>query len=101
VAGFAAGWFKAASSNSTGTGGCTLPAVSDLVGTGSTLVAPLMDQWETSYWTGTVVNYNSLGSSAGITAITDKSVDFGASDAPLDAAQQPKDSGFLTIPESA
>ncbi|MGP8077108.1 MAG: phosphate ABC transporter substrate-binding protein PstS [Thermoplasmata archaeon] len=100
VAGFAAGWFKTSSTTATGVN-CSLPAVSDLVGTGSTLVAPLMDQWETSYWTGAVVNYNALGSSAGITAITGKTVDYGATDAPLDAAQEPAGSGFLTIPESA
>ncbi|MFY9717609.1 MAG: phosphate ABC transporter substrate-binding protein PstS [Thermoplasmata archaeon] len=101
VAGFYAGWFKGPSHATTGAGGCPLPAISDLTGTGSTLVAPLMDQWETSYWGGTVVNYNALGSSAGITAITGKTVDFGASDAPLDPAQQTSAAGVLTIPESA
>lgn len=102
VAGFSAGWFKTSSSSSSkGTTGCTLPATSSLVGTGSTLVAPLMDVWESFYWTGSIVNYNALGSSAGITAITGKTVDFGASDAPLNHAQRVAATGVLTMPESA
>jgi phosphate transport system substrate-binding protein len=101
VAGYSAGWFKTASTTSKGTGGCTLPTPGSLVGTGSTLVAPLMDVWESVYWTGTIVNYNALGSSAGITAITKKTVDYGASDAPLNGAQRGAAPGVLTVPESA
>ena len=37
--------------------------------------------------TGNTVNYSSVGSGAGITAITNKTVDFGASDAPLTSSQ--------------
>lgn len=101
VGAYAGGVFKTASHSTKGVAGCTLPTPTDLVGTGSTLVAPLMDVWESFYWTGTVVNYNALGSSAGITAITDKTVDYGASDAPLDGAQRHAAPGTLEFPESA
>ncbi len=101
VVGYSAGWFKPASTATSGKGGCTLPTPTDIVGTGSTLVAPLMDVWEAFYWSGTVVNYNALGSSAGITAITGKTVDFGASDAPLSGAQRHAAAGVLEFPESA
>jgi phosphate transport system substrate-binding protein len=101
IGGYSAGWFKAASSSNTGKGGCTLPGVTSVVGTGSTLVYPLMQVWEAFYESGKVVNYNALGSSAGITAITGKTVSFGASDAPLNPAQRHSASGILTIPETA
>jgi len=101
VVGWSAGWFNSSSSSSKGTSGCTLPSVVQLEGEGSTLVAPLMDQWATSYWNGAAVTYDSAGSSAGIQAITAKTVDFGASDAPLTYAQRVAAPGILTIPESA
>jgi phosphate ABC transporter phosphate-binding protein len=100
VVGYSAGWFNSKSSTSSTTG-CTLPSAVSLTGEGSTLVAPLMDQWATSYWTGSLVTYDAAGSSAGITAITAKTVDFGASDAPLTPAQRAAAPGLLTIPESA
>jgi len=99
--GYEAGWFKGSSSSTTGTSGCTLPSAGTIKGEGSTLVAPLMDQWATSYWTGSIVTYDSAGSSAGIQAVSTKVVDFGASDAPLTHAQRSSAPGILTIPESA
>ena len=101
AAGYAAGWFKSSSSSTTGTTGCTLPSAGTLKGEGSTLVAPLMDQWASSYWTGSILTYDSAGSSAGIQAVSTKVVDFGASDAPLTHAQRTAAPGILTIPESA
>ena len=61
-----------------------------LTGAGSSLVAPLVQQvfgpdFKSS--TGNTVNYSGVGSGAGITAITNKTVDFGASDAPLTSSQ--------------
>lgn len=72
-----------------------------LNGAGSTLVAPLMFQWSTSYSSATV-NYNSIGSGGGIAQITAKTVDFGASDAPLNPTQRGAipSPGVVTIPES-
>jgi len=99
--GYAAGWFKTGSS-STGTGVCTSPASATINGAGSTLVAPLMDAWAATY-TASTVNYGSVGSGAGIQDITQKTVDFGASDAPLNPTQRAAipSPGVVTIPESA
>jgi phosphate transport system substrate-binding protein len=92
---YAAGYLTA--KKSTAAGSCS---PTTLLGAGSTLVAPLMQQWETSYTTNTV-NYQAVGSSAGISQITAKTVDFGASDAPLNATQRAALPGILEIPESA
>ena len=56
-----------------------------LVGAGSTLVAPLLSQWQPEYEkkTGIAVAYSAIGSGGGISSITARDVDFGASDAPL------------------
>jgi phosphate transport system substrate-binding protein len=74
---------------------------------GSTLVQPLMSSWTFAYGQvepGVQVNYASVGSGAGITDITQQTVDVGATDAPLSSAQYsalPSSAGTLvTIPES-
>jgi phosphate transport system substrate-binding protein len=51
-------------------------------GAGSTFAAPVYEQWASAQQ-GLTVNYQSVGSGAGITAIESKVVDFGASDPPL------------------
>ncbi|MCI4319156.1 MAG: phosphate ABC transporter substrate-binding protein PstS [Thermoplasmata archaeon] len=71
-----------------------------LTGAGSTFVFPLMSQWESSYTTANV-NYQSVGSGAGIQQITAKTVDFGATDAPLSGTQKAAAPGILQFPESA
>jgi phosphate transport system substrate-binding protein len=60
-----------------------------LVGAGSTLVAPLVAQWSNDYAkkTGVTITYGSIGSGGGIAQITARTVDFGASDAPLTSDQ--------------
>lgn len=99
-AAWAAGLFKPGTTTSPGT--CAPPGGVTIKGAGSSLVYPLMYQWESVYGGGTAVNYASVGSSAGITDITQKTVDFGASDAPLNPAQRAAlPSTVLTIPESA
>ena len=54
-------------------------------GAGSTFVAPLVAKWEPAVQSalGITLNYNPVGSGGGVSAITNKQVDFGASDAPL------------------
>ena len=100
VAGYSAGWFKPASTSTPGAA-CTLPSSTALSGAGSTLVAPLMIAWSLAY-TASTVSYASVGSGAGITDITSKTVDFGASDAPLNPTQRAAlPSPAVTIPESA
>jgi phosphate transport system substrate-binding protein len=56
-----------------------------LVGAGSTLLAPLAAKWSSGYRqrANVTVTYGSIGSGGGIAQITGRSVDFGASDAPL------------------
>jgi phosphate transport system substrate-binding protein len=54
-------------------------------GAGSTFVAPLVAKWESPVKSalGISLNYNPVGSGGGVSAILNKQVDFGASDAPL------------------
>jgi phosphate transport system substrate-binding protein len=51
-------------------------------GAGSTFAAPVYEQWASSQ-SGLTVNYQAVGSGAGITSLEAKTVDFGASDPPL------------------
>ena len=53
-----------------------------LRGAGATFPAPLIALWIQGYKTDEI-SYNPIGSGGGIQAITNKQVDFGASDAPL------------------
>lgn len=105
VVAWQAGWFKA-NSNGSNPGGskpgaCTPPSSATVTGAGSTFVAPLMNTWQTDY-THSQVQYGSVGSGAGITDLTTKTVDFGASDAPMSPAQQaPLPGKVVTMPESA
>src|SRR5438128_4497974 len=54
-------------------------------GAGSTFVAPLVNGWINPVKSalGISLSYNPVGSGGGVSAITNKQVDFGASDAPL------------------
>jgi phosphate transport system substrate-binding protein len=78
-----------------------------LNGAGSTFDNPLFTQWFSEYatLTGVKVNYQSVGSGAGITDITNGIVDFGASDAVPTTAQfaaaQAAYGTLLTIPITA
>jgi len=85
-------------SGTTGGGGGGSATV--LVGAGSTLVAPLMSQWEPDYTksSGVTITYGAIGSGGGIDAITARSVDFGASDAPLSAEQASACKDCLQVP---
>jgi phosphate transport system substrate-binding protein len=56
-------------------------------GAGSTFAAPVYEQWA-SQISGLTVNYQAVGSGAGVTALEGKTVDFGASDPPLKAAEE-------------
>ncbi len=57
----------------------------DVTGAGATFPAPLYSKWAADYnkATGVKINYQSVGSGAGIRQIDAKTVDFGASDMPL------------------
>ncbi|MDR0672406.1 MAG: phosphate ABC transporter substrate-binding protein PstS [Zoogloeaceae bacterium] len=74
-------------------------AQADVTGAGASFPAPLYTKWAAEYHkaTGHRINYQSVGSSAGLKQIEAKTVDFGASDAPLtDAAL--KEKGLLQFP---
>jgi phosphate ABC transporter phosphate-binding protein len=74
-----------------------------LTGAGATFPFPLIDQWRYQYsilYPNIQINYQSIGSGAGIAQITAKTVDFGASDAPMSDVQYAKAPGILHIPET-
>jgi phosphate transport system substrate-binding protein len=56
-------------------------------GAGSTFAAPVYQQWGSSLASSLTVNYQAVGSGAGITSLGAKTVDFGASDPPLKPAE--------------
>jgi phosphate transport system substrate-binding protein len=65
----------------------------DITGAGSTFIYPVLSKWADAYKkeTGSGVNYQSIGSGAGIKQIQAKTVTFGATDAPLKPDQLEKD----------
>src|SRR5471030_570403 len=71
----------------------------DITGAGSTFIFPVLSKWADAYKkeTGNGLNYQSIGSGAGIKQIQAKTVTFGATDAPLKAEQLEKD-GFVQWP---
>ena len=77
----ACGSSSSSSSSTTSSGSATIS------GAGSTFAAPVYQQWASALAPLTV-NYQSVGSGAGITALEGKTVDFGASDPPLKPADE-------------
>lgn len=60
-------------------------SAAEVTGAGASFPAPIYAKWADAYAkaTGNKINYQSIGSGAGIKQITAKTVDFGASDMPL------------------
>ncbi len=73
--------------------------VAAINGTGATLPYPVYASWASGYYreTGIKVNYQAIGSGAGIKQIKARTVDFGASDEPL-SPQELADAGLLQFP---
>ncbi|MBL8348843.1 MAG: phosphate ABC transporter substrate-binding protein PstS [Burkholderiaceae bacterium] len=71
----------------------------DVTGAGATFPAPLYAKWADAYHkaTGARINYQSVGSGAGIRQIKARTVDFGASDMPLTDEELAKD-GLIQFP---
>jgi phosphate transport system substrate-binding protein len=71
-----------------------------LKGAGSTFVSPFVSVAAQPYesLTGVHVDYNPVGSGAGIAAISNRSVDFGASDAPMTRDQFSSCGGCVQVP---
>ena len=65
----------------------------DITGAGATFPFPIYSKWADAYkkQTGNGLNYQSIGSGAGIKQIVSKTVTFGASDMPLKVEQLDKD----------
>ncbi|MBI2747087.1 MAG: phosphate ABC transporter substrate-binding protein PstS [Burkholderiales bacterium] len=63
----------------------SLASAQDVTGAGASFPAPLYAKWASEYnkASGVKINYQSVGSGAGIRQIDAKTVDFGASDMPL------------------
>jgi phosphate transport system substrate-binding protein len=70
--------------NSGGSGAQAAPGGS-LTGGGSSFVRPMMDKWTKEYGKAKKITlqYNSVGSGGGVKGMTDKTMDFGCTDAPL------------------
>src|SRR4051812_13290261 len=66
-------------------------AAADITGAGATFPFPVYSKWAEAYRkeTGTGLNYQSIGSGGGIKQIQAKTVDFGATDAPLNGEEVP------------
>jgi phosphate transport system substrate-binding protein len=79
--------------------GSTVALAQDVTGAGATFPAPLYAKWADAYnkATGARINYQSVGSGAGMRQIRAKTVDFGASDVPLTDADLAKD-GLIQFP---
>ncbi|SOR27093.1 phosphate ABC transporter, periplasmic phosphate-binding protein [Methylorubrum extorquens] len=77
----------------------TSALAADITGAGATFPFPVYSKWAEAYRkdTGTGLNYQSIGSGGGIKQIQAKTVDFGATDAPLKPAQLEKD-GLVQFP---
>ena len=71
----------------------------DATGAGASFPAPLYSKWASDYnkLTGVKINYQSVGSGAGIKQIEAKTVDFGASDMPL-KDEELKAKGMIQFP---
>ena len=82
------------------TGAGAKSTAGSLTGAGSSFVAPLVSAWTPKVDSafGLKVTYGPIGSGGGINAITNRTVDFGASDAPLTPDQFAACKGCVQIP---
>jgi phosphate transport system substrate-binding protein len=76
----------------------------NMLGAGSTFINPVMTRWTADFsqqHPNVHINYQSVGSGAGIQQVKAGTVDFGASDAPLTDQQMSSMKPVIQIPESA
>jgi phosphate transport system substrate-binding protein len=84
-----------------GSAQATAPGEVALTGAGATFPYPLYTKWISEYGKahpGVKINYQSIGSGGGIRQVTEKTVDFGASDAPMSDEQLAKAKGVMHVP---
>src|SRR3954471_20544874 len=93
---------SAGSSDSAATAGAGSSAGASLTGAGATFPKPLYDKWASDYSKvrpNVRINYQGIGSGGGIKQITERTVDFGATDGPMTDEQLKKaPSEILHIP---
>jgi phosphate transport system substrate-binding protein len=79
--------------------GATAASAQDVTGAGATFPAPIYAKWADAYHkaNGAKINYQSVGSGAGLKQIQSKTVDFGASDMPLKDEELAK-AGLMQFP---
>jgi phosphate transport system substrate-binding protein len=77
----------------------SIATAQEVAGAGASFPAPLYARWAEAYHkaAGVRINYQSVGSGAGLRQIRGKTVDFGASDAPISDADLAKD-GLIQFP---
>jgi phosphate transport system substrate-binding protein len=77
----------------------TATPAADITGAGSTFAYPIYSKWAEMYkkTSGNGLNYQSIGSGAGIKQIKAKTVDFGASDMPL-PVEELNEAGLMQFP---
>src|SRR6478735_5095781 len=73
----------------------TLTAQADLTGAGATFPYPIYSKWFADYaaQTSVKINYQAIGSGGGIRQLSDGTVDFGASDSPMNDGELQKTKG--------
>ncbi len=72
-------------------------------GAGATFPFPLIDTWRVEYKSikpNVNINYQSIGSGGGVKQFIEKTVDFGATDAPLTTSEVQRAPGAVHIPET-
>jgi phosphate transport system substrate-binding protein len=71
----------------------------DLTGAGATFPAPIYQKWFADYAakTGVKINYQPIGSGGGIRQLSEQTVDFGASDAPMSDEEMGKAKGGAVL----
>jgi phosphate transport system substrate-binding protein len=86
---------KGAGADSSAANARSMSSGADLTGAGATFPYPIYSKWFGDYAaeTGVKINYQSIGSGGGIRQLTEGTVDFGASDAPMTDAELAKAKG--------
>ena len=90
------------STTASGAAPATTTSGADLTGAGATFPYPLYSKWFDAYAqkTGVKINYQSIGSGGGIRQLSEQTVDFGATDAPMsnDELAKARGGAVLHIP---
>lgn len=81
------------------TGGIAAAQAQEITGAGATFPAPIYTKWGEQYKAagGPALNYQGVGSGAGVTQIINRTVDFGASDSPV-ASERLASNNLLQFP---